>query len=67
MNHPYDEETWAALLEADPTLREVWDTFQAKLYERARKVMAGDDSKADGLREACDAVYAAVGEGQSKH
>jgi len=67
MNHPYDEDQWAALLEADPALREVWDAFQTKLYERALKVLAGQEQKPDGLREACDAVYAAVGEGQSKH
>ncbi len=29
--------------------------------------MAGDLSKADGLFEASEAVFAAVGEGQSKH
>ena len=67
MNHPYDEETWAALLEADPAIREAWDAYRVKFYARLDAHMVGKDTEGDGLREACDAVYAAVGEGQSKH
>ena len=66
MKPPYDSEQWAALLEADPAIRDAWDAYRLKFYARLDAPLDAD-TEGDGLPEAYDALYAQIGEGQTKH